>query len=57
MGWAWNVFDLLLVGVQLLEELLMALSGGGDVGALCLSMNVNIPYLYHLVNTSYIGYT
>eukprot|EP00434_Breviolum_minutum_P011876 symbB.v1.2.010478.t2/scaffold679.1/size173156/14 len=34
VGWAWNVFDLLLVGVQLLEELLMALSGGGDVGAL-----------------------
>ena len=41
VGWAWNVFDLLLVGVQLLEELLMALSGGGDVGALCLSRNVN----------------
>ncbi|CAL1166896.1 unnamed protein product [Cladocopium goreaui] len=30
VGWAWNVFDLLLVGVQLLEELLMALSSGGD---------------------------
>eukprot|EP00435_Cladocopium_sp_Y103_P042561 s1176_g11.t2 len=40
VGWAWNVFDLLLVGVQLLEELLMALSGAdgavgqGTVGAL-----------------------
>ena len=27
MGWAWNVFDLLLVGFQLMEEVLLALSG------------------------------
>ena len=27
VGWAWNVFDLLLVGFQLMEELLLAISG------------------------------
>lgn len=34
VGWAWNVFDLILVSVQLLEELLMAISAGESVGAL-----------------------
>ena len=27
VGWAWNVFDLLLVGFQLVEEILLSLSG------------------------------
>ena len=34
VGWAWNVFDLLLVGFQLVEELLLALSGPDPRGPL-----------------------